>query len=162
VRAVVLTDTHIRDGGPTRLPSRAWDELQSADVILHAGDITGPAFLARLQGVAPVHAVLGNNDHELAHVLPAAVQIDLAGVALAIVHDGGPRIGREARLNRRFPAADVVVFGHSHIPWNASGCGGQLLFNPGSPTQRRGQPAHTIGVLELDAGAVRAEILIVD
>jgi putative phosphoesterase len=162
VKAVVLADTHLRDGAPARLPGRAWDELESADVILHAGDITGPAFLGRLRTLAPIYAVLGNNDGALTGILPDTIEVDLAGIAVAIVHDSGPRLGREARLRRRFPAADVVVFGHSHIPWNQSGVGGQLLFNPGSPTQRRRQPSHTIGVLELDDRIARAEILVVD
>jgi putative phosphoesterase len=162
VKAIVLADTHLRDSAPARLPGRAWAELDSADVILHAGDITGPAFLARLRRLAPVYAVLGNNDGGLIGTLPGTIEVDLAGVAVAIVHDSGPRLGREARLRRRFPAADVVVFGHSHIPWNQSGVDGQLLFNPGSPTQRRAQPNHTIGVLELDHGIARAEIVIVD
>ena len=162
MRAVVLADTHLRDSAPARLPRRAWDELDSADVILHAGDITGPAFLARLRTLAPVYAVLGNNDGGLTGTLPDAIEVDLGGVAVAVVHDSGPRLGREARLRRRFPAAEVVVFGHSHIPWNQPGVDGQLLFNPGSPTQRRRQPHHTIGVLELDNGIARAEIVIVD
>jgi uncharacterized protein len=162
MKAVVLADTHVPDGNRSRLPPRAWAELSSADVILHAGDVTGPAFLAQLRSLAPVYAVLGNNDAALSGVLPGTVEVDLAGVAIAMIHDSGSRAGREGRLHRRFPAADVVVFGHSHIPWNARGVDGQLLFNPGSATQRRRQPAHTIGVLELDGGIVRADVVIVD
>jgi hypothetical protein len=161
-KAVVLADTHVPDGGLSRLPARAWAELSSADVILHAGDVTGPAFLAQLRELAPVYAVLGNNDAALTGVLRETVEIDLDGVAIAMVHDSGPRTGREARLRRRFPAARVVVFGHSHIPRNAAGLDGQLLFNPGSPTQRRREPAHTIGVLDIDGSTVRAEIVVVD
>jgi putative phosphoesterase len=161
MRAVVLADTHVRDGGSTRLPAQAWDELAAADVILHAGDVVGPAFLAALQQLAPVHAVRGNNDGALPF-LPDSLELDLAGVAVALVHDSGPRTGREARLKRRFPYAGVVVFGHSHIPWNAPGIGGQLLFNPGSPTKRRRQPMPTIGRLDLEAGEARAEILALD
>jgi putative phosphoesterase len=157
MKVVVLADTHVRDGGATRLPARAWTELASADAILHAGDVVGPRFLAELRTLAPVYAVLGNNDAELAGVLAETVEVHLGGVAVAIVHDSGPRPGREARLHRRFPDADIVVFGHSHIPWNGPG-----VFNPGSATQRRRQPAHTIGVLQLDGGAVRAEIVPVD
>jgi putative phosphoesterase len=106
--------------------------------------------------------VLGNNDTALVRVLAEAVELDLEGVRVAILHDGGPRAGREARLHRRFPSADVVVFGHSHIPWNAVGLAGQLLFNPGSPTQRRGQPHPTFGLFEIDAGRVSAEIVRAD
>jgi putative phosphoesterase len=162
VKAVVLADTHVHDGATTRLPARAWQELASADLILHAGDVVGPAFLAELGALAPVHAVLGNNDAALAGMLSETLELNLAGVSVAVVHDSGPRPGREGRLHRRFPDADVVVFGHSHIPWNAPGAGGQLLFNPGSATQRRRQPTGTIGVLHLDAGSVRAEIVAVE
>ncbi len=161
-QVVVLADTHIRRGGKRRLPDTAYPFLERADVILHAGDVTGPALLDQLRAVAPVHAVLGNNDAALTGLLPETVELELDGVTLAMVHDSGPRAGREARLHRRFPTADVVVFGHSHIPWNAPGVDGQLLFNPGSPTQRRRQPHRTLGVLHLDGGAVDAEIVVVD
>lgn len=162
MRAVVLADTHVRDGGSSRLTERAWDQIRGADVILHAGDVTGPALLDELRAVAPVHAVLGNNDVALAGVLPETVELELEGVVVGMVHDSGPRAGREARLHRCFPTADVVVFGHSHIPWNAPGIDGQLLFNPGSPTQRRRQPHRTLGVLRIDGGAVAADIVVVD
>jgi uncharacterized protein len=162
VKIVVLADTHIRDGATTRLPERAWQEVRTADVILHAGDVTGPAFLGALRAVAPVHAVLGNNDVELAAALPETVELELGGVRLAMLHDSGARRGREARLRRRFPEADLVVFGHSHIPWNAPGVDGQILFNPGSATQRRRQPHRTIGVLRLGRGTRRAELVAVD
>ena len=91
MRVVVLADTHLRDGGPTRLSSAAWTELHAADVILHAGDVVGPAFLEELRALAPVHAVLGNNDTELAGRLPEVVELHLGGVAVAMVHDSGPR-----------------------------------------------------------------------
>jgi putative phosphoesterase len=155
---VVLADTHIRDGASTRLPDAVWEAIEQADVVLHAGDVVGAAFLDSLRAVAPVHVVLGNNDTALIGVLPATVELDLAGVQVAMVHDSGPRAGRDARLRRRFPTADVVVFGHSHIPHNERGVDGQLLFNPGSPTQRRRQPHRTFGILELDRGRVDAEI----
>jgi putative phosphoesterase len=161
MRAVVLADTHVSDGRATRLPARAWDELRAADVILHAGDVTGAELLAQLRALAPLHVVRGNNDRALTD-LPETCELELGGVTVALVHDSGARKGREARLQRRFPDADVVVFGHSHIPWNAPGVDGQLLFNPGSPTQRRRQPSRTLGVLDLDAGSVRAEIVTLD
>ena len=162
MRAVVLADTHIRDNGSTSLPERVWQEVRGADVVLHAGDVVGASFLDELRAAAPLHVVLGNNDTALVRVLAEAVELDLEGVRVAILHDGGPRAGREARLHRRFPSADVVVFGHSHIPWNAAGLAGQLLFNPGSPTQRRGQPHPTFGLFEIDAGRVNAEIVRAD
>lgn len=160
MNVVVVADTHVRDTGSTRLGDQAWDRLRSADVILHAGDVVEAGLLARLRELAPVHAVLGNNDGALAGVLPEMLSVDLGGVPVAMIHDSGPRAGRERRLHRRFPAAAVVVFGHSHIPWNAPGVDGQLLFNPGSATQRRAQPQRTLGILELDAGhVVRHEIV---
>lgn len=155
LRVVVVADTHLRRTWPNRrLPAAAEAELARADVILHAGDVTQAEHLAAMAEHAPVHAVLGNNDPELVGVLPETLEIELAGVRIGMVHDSGPARGRARRLRARFPAADVVVFGHSHIPWNAPGEDGQLLFNPGSPTERRRQPSRTIGVLELDAGRV--------
>jgi len=163
MRAVVLADTHIRDVGALRLPDAAWDLVRDADVVLHAGDVVEAGFLAELRAVVPVHAVLGNNDDALRGALPESLELELDGVRVAMIHDTGARAGREGRVHRRFPDADVVVFGHSHIPWNAEGLDGQLLFNPGSATQRRSQPHRTAGVLELGAGRVRAaEIVVVD
>ena len=162
VRAVVLSDTHLRPGGRRRLPDAVYRGLETADVVLHAGDIVTADLLHELSGWAPVHAVLGNNDLDpaLAALPETRVEI-LDGVRVGMVHDSGPRTGRAGRLHRLFPDADVVVFGHSHIPWNEAGVGGQLLFNPGSPTERRAQPDHTYGVLELDTGrVVRADILV--
>jgi uncharacterized protein len=154
MRAVVLADTHVRDAGSTRLGAEAWEHVRSADVILHAGDVVEAGFLEELRAVAPVHAVLGNNDGALRGLLPETRVLDLEGVTVAMVHDSGARAGRAGRLRRRFPAADVVVFGHSHVPWNEPGIDGQLLFNPGSATQRRTQPRRTLGVLELAGGKV--------
>ena len=162
-RVVVLSDTHLRSGGKRRLPDGAYRALDDAEVILHAGDIVTADLLHELSGFAPTHAVLGNNDLDptLAHLPEARLEI-IGGVRVAMVHDSGPRSGREARMRRRFPEAHVVVFGHSHIPWNGPGLDGQLLFNPGSPTERRAQPRHTLGVLDLDAGqVVRSEIVVV-
>lgn len=165
LRVVVVADTHLRRSWPNRvLPDGAVSVLRTADVVLHAGDITQPEHLELIEGLAgaPVHAVLGNNDPELAGVLPETLELELAGVQVAVIHDSGPTRGRERRLHERFPGADVVVFGHSHVPWNAPGIGGQLLFNPGSPTERRQQPHRTIGVLELaDGEVVHASIEVV-
>lgn len=159
-RAVVLSDTHIRRGSQRRLPDAAYAALDRADVILHAGDVLIGELLDELRGFAPVHAVLGNNDHELVGQLPESIVADIDGVEVAMIHDSGPRAGRAGRMRRRFPSAAVVVFGHSHLPCNEVGVDGQLLFNPGSPTERRMAPTRTIGVLELRRGRVRrAEIV---
>ena len=163
VHAVVLADTHIGFRGARRLPDRVYEALTSADVVLHAGDVLVSAVLDELAGFAPVHAVLGNNDRDLFGVLPETVEVELGGVRVGMIHDSGPRTGREARLRRRFPDADVVVFGHSHIPWDAEGLDGQRLLHPGSPTERRRQPHKTMATMDLADGRVLAtRIVVVD
>jgi putative phosphoesterase len=153
IRLLVLADTHLRhDLGP--LPVEVWDHLEACDAVLHAGDVVTADLLHALGTRRPVHAVLGNNDAALVGALPERLELDLAGVRVAMVHDSGPRAGRERRLRRWFPSADVVVFGHSHEPVDAAGEDGQRLFNPGSAVQRRRQPRRTIGRLDLLDGAV--------
>jgi putative phosphoesterase len=154
MRVVVVADTHMRRDWQRTLPDAAIDWLASADVILHAGDVIHGFVLDELAAYAPVHSVLGNNDHELTGQLPETLELELAGVRIGMIHDSGPARGRAARLHDRFPDRDVVVFGHSHIPCNDPGVDGQLLFNPGSPTERRRQPHRTIGVLALADGHV--------
>lgn len=160
---LVLADTHLRRDWPNRtLPPRVHELLAEADVVLHAGDVLEPEHLDDLRRHAPLHVVRGNNDREL-HDVPEQLVVELAGVRIGMVHDSGPTRGRAERLRRRFPDADVVVFGHSHVPWNQEGVGGQLLFNPGSPTERRRQPHRTVGWLDLADGRVRtAALLVVD
>lgn len=162
MRLVVVSDTHVRDTGTRRLPETAWRELRSADVILHAGDVVEPGLLRALEEVAPVHAVLGNNDDALRGALPETIERAFDGVRVAMIHDSGPRAAREGRMKRRFPDADLVVFGHSHIPWNEAGLDGQWLLNPGSPTERRGQPHRTLAVVDTDAGTFTSRIVVVD
>ncbi|HEX2701050.1 MAG TPA: metallophosphoesterase family protein [Acidimicrobiales bacterium] len=152
---VVLADTHLRPGGAARLPDSVHRALDRADVVLHAGDIVTADLLHELSSWAPVHAVLGNNDHDpaLAHLPVRRIEV-LDGVRVAMVHDSGPRAGRAGRVRRWFPDAAVVIFGHSHVPANETGVDGQLLFNPGSPTQKRAQPDPTFGVLTLHDGRI--------
>ncbi|MCU1353281.1 MAG: Phosphoesterase [Acidimicrobiales bacterium] len=154
VRVVVLADTHVGLRSARRLPDAAYAHLAEADVVLHAGDLVSPDLLDELAGFAPVHAVLGNNDHELVGALPEALELDLGGVPVAMVHDSGPSKGRPARLRRRFPAADIVVFGHSHLPCDELGQDGQRLFNPGSATWKRMAPGHTLGRFDLADGRI--------
>jgi hypothetical protein len=161
MRVVVLADTHLTPRSPRGLPGACTALLAEADAVIHAGDIVTRHLLDELAGYGPVHAVLGNNDRELVGQLPEVLELDLGGVRVAVVHDSGPAKGRPARLRRRFPDAQVVVFGHSHIPVLAEGEGGQLLCNPGSPTQRRRQPHHTVAALDLDGGAIRSAELVV-
>ncbi len=153
---VVLADTHIRRGTARRLSDAVYAHLDRADLILHAGDVVVDDVLAELGGFATVHAVLGNNDVELVGLLPETRVFDVDGVRIGMIHDSGPSTGRAGRMRRRFPDADVVVFGHSHIPADTEGLDGQVLFNPGSPTERRAQPHRTLGTLDLDGGRVVA------
>lgn len=162
VRVLVLADTHLR-ADLSALPAEVWDRLESCDVVLHAGDVLTPDLLVALRACRPVHAVLGNNDHDLVGELPDRLELDLAGVRVAMVHDSGARAGRERRMRRWFPDADLVVFGHSHEPVDAEGVDGQRLFNPGSAVQRRRQPQRTFGLVELAGGRIdRHEIVAIE
>lgn len=154
MRAIVLSDTHLRDDGTRRLPAPVLDALAGADVVLHGGDVVERRLLEELAAHAPVHAVLGNNDVTLRGTLPERKVVVLDGVRVGLVHDSGPTKGRAARVRRMFPDCDIVVFGHSHAPVDEQGIDGQRLFNPGSPTQRRRQPSPSFGVLELGGGRV--------
>lgn len=154
VNVVVLADTHIPDGSGRALDDRVLAAVADADVVLHAGDVTGADLLDRLRELAPVQAVLGNNDVGLRASLPEELELELEGVVVALVHDAGPARGRPGRLARRFPKADLVVFGHSHMPEDVVCAGGPRLFNPGSPTQRRRAPSRTFGLLCVRDGRI--------
>ena len=153
MRVVVLSDTHVRRGGRKVLPRAAVDHLRTAEAILHAGDVLEGWFLDDLAEIAPVHAVLGNNDIGLD--LPERRELVLGGVRIGMVHDSGNRIGREARLARWFPGCQLVVFGHSHAPVDTGGHG-QRLLNPGSPTDKRAQPHHTLALLDVEDGTIQS------
>lgn len=160
MRVAVVSDTHAPRFWKS-MPAAVADHLRDVDVILHAGDVCTPGVLDELAAFAPVHVVLGNNDgpEVAAWGAPQTLELVLAGVRVAMLHDSGPKQGRAGRLRRRFPDADLVVFGHSHIPWDTEH-DGQRLFNPGSPTDKRRQPHGTIGLLAIDAGHLTsAEII---
>ncbi|MBM3683157.1 MAG: metallophosphoesterase family protein [Actinobacteria bacterium] len=158
VRALVVSDTHLRSGAD--LPVALLPLLGLADVVLHAGDITAAGVLDRFAEFAPVHAVLGNNDAPYLGLLPERRSVDLDGVAVGMVHDSGPVAGRAVRLRRWFPAADVVLFGHSHLPVVERVDGAPVLVNPGSPTQRRRAPTHTVAWLSCaEAKVIGTEIV---
>lgn len=160
MRVLVVSDTHLTAATLDRMPGAVWTLAERADMVLHAGDVTDAAVLDALRERAPVHAVLGNNDHRLHGALPEVWEARLAGIDVAMVHDSGARAGRERRMARRFPGADLVVFGHSHDPLIEAGVDGQLLLNPGSPVHRRRQPVHTVAWLELAGDCIeRAEIV---
>ena len=154
--AVVLADTHI----PRRahaLPGGLVLHLEKADLILHAGDLIVPSVLDDRASYAPVHAVKGNMDPP-GVALPETLEFDFGGVKIAMIHDSGRKEGRRKRLQKRFPEARVVVFGHSHVSILEDE-DGLLLLNPGSPTDKRWQPQHTFALLHAEEGNVRAEIL---
>ncbi|MFF5265507.1 metallophosphoesterase family protein [Actinomadura viridis] len=160
MNVVVLSDTH----APRRwrsCPPAVAAHLRKADLILHAGDVCTAGVLDELTGYAPVRAVLGNNDGPdvAAWGAPERLELDLDGLTVAMVHDSGLAQGRIARMRRWFPAANLVVFGHSHIPLDDSD-GDLRIFNPGSPTDRRRQPRGTLGLLDIrDGRLIDAEIV---
>ncbi|MDA0566318.1 metallophosphoesterase [Streptomonospora sp. S1-112] len=144
MRLLIISDTHI----PRRarvLPDQVLAEVDRADVVVHAGDWCDLGSLTDLQARARrLIGVYGNNDGpDLRARLPEVARAELEGVRLAVVHETGPSAGREKRMAARFGDADVLVFGHSHIPWDTTAPTGLRLLNPGSPTDRRRQPHHT-------------------
>jgi putative phosphoesterase len=157
VLLAVIADTHMPRGA-RRLPDACVERLRTADAILHAGDFVALEVLEALEALGPpVHGVYGNVDSvELCTRLPAQASIEAEGVRIGMVHDAGPAQGRLARMRARFPDADAVVFGHSHIPLHEEHDGFQI-FNPGSPTDRRRQPAHTMGLASVTKGTIRFE-----
>jgi putative phosphoesterase len=140
-RLLLIADTHV----PKRardLPDELWGQVERADVVIHAGDWVDVALLDQLENRARrLVGVHGNNDHGvLRDRLPEVARAQLGGVSFGVVHETGPAKGREERCAAAFPDVDVLVFGHSHIPWDTTAPGGLRLLNPGSPTDRRRQP----------------------
>jgi putative phosphoesterase len=153
MRLLLLADTHV----PARardLPAEVWDQVDRADLVIHAGDWVDVALLDRLESrAAGLLGVVGNNDGaDLRARLPEVGRATLNGVRVAVVHETGSRTGREQRADATFPDTDVLVFGHSHIPWDSVTSGGLRLLNPGSPTDRRSQPACTYLTATAHAG----------
>jgi putative phosphoesterase len=154
MRIAVLSDTHSPrywKGCPPAVAA----VLEGVDLILHAGDVCLVETLEELSAFAPVQAVGGNNDGPdvTAWGAPEELETEIAGLRVAMLHDSGPATGRGSRLKRRFPGADLVVFGHSHIPWDAFH-EGQRAFNPGSPTDKRRQQHGTMGELVIENGVL--------
>jgi putative phosphoesterase len=154
VRLAILSDTHLSD--PARLPPACLEAVREADLAIHAGDISTAPVLAEISRAARrLHAVHGNVDApDLVRGLPAEMTLTVEGVRIGVIHDAGPARGRLERLRRRFPGAAAVVFGHSHMPLLEED-GGFQIFNPGSPTQRRRAPRHTLGTAIVEGGGVR-------
>ena len=154
LKVLVLSDTH----APRRwkgVPGTLVEPLRRCDLILHAGDVCVPSVLDELAAFAPVHAVLGNNDGDevAAWGAPLERELDLEGVRVAMIHIAGPKQGRGRRMGAQFPDADIVVFGHSHMPVDVVE-DGTHLFNPGSPTDPRREPLGSYGWLELGDGEI--------
>jgi putative phosphoesterase len=159
VRVAVIADTHMPRGG-RRLPDACVERLRAADLILHAGDLVAASVLEQLEALGPpVHAVYGNMDEAaLRERLPAAAVVDAGGLRIAMTHDAGPRAGREERLVQRFPDCAAVVYAHTHEPQVAR-AGQTWILNPGSPTERRRAPSHTMLVLEVAESRIRPELI---
>jgi len=159
VEIAIISDTHM-PRGDRRLPAACVQRLRAADLILHAGDLIAPSVLRELQSLGPVIAVHGNVDGaDVRQALPAVQLVRAGAVRIAMTHDAGPVGGRAARMRARFPTADAVVFGHSHLPLHELSADGFQLFNPGSPTERRRAPAHTMGIARVDGGALSFELV---
>jgi len=153
----VIADTHMPKGS-RRLPERCVELVAAAEAVIHAGDFLAASALEELQALCPVvHAVHGNVDEEeLRRSLPAELEIELGSWTLAITHDAGHAQGRLTRLRLRFPNADAVVFGHSHLPLHEQE-GGFQIFNPGSPTERRRAPRPSMGLLDCGKASLAFE-----
>ena len=156
LKLLLLADTHV----PKRardLPAEVWAAVDEADVVLHAGDWVDVALLDALEGRARrLVGVAGNNDGPpLRARLPLVARTELAGVRFAVVHETGDAARREARCSAEYVDVDVLVFGHSHIPWDTTTATGLRLLNPGSPTDRRRQPACTYMTAQVEAGELR-------
>ena len=154
MRLVLISDTHLPHRGRD-LPEPVWAAAESADAVIHAGDWVNIELLDTLEArSARLIGCWGNNDGpELRSRLPERADVTLAGIRFTVVHETGAATGREARMAARYPETDVLVFGHSHIPWDTSAAGGLRLLNPGSPTDRRRQPFCSFMTAEVD-GAI--------
>ena len=158
----IIADTHL-PRGKRRLPPNCVERLMEAGLIIHAGDFVTLAVLNELRSYGEVVGIHGNvDDQEVRAALPQTTAFNLDGATIAVIHDAGPRIGRLARLRRRFAEADAVIFGHSHIPLHEQAEDGFQIFNPGSPTERRRAPHHTMGMARVLGGSIDFELLNLD
>jgi putative phosphoesterase len=160
VRLLLLADTHV----PRRardLPVQVWDEVEQADLVVHAGDWVDVALLDALEArAARLLACWGNNDGpELRARLPEVARLEVEELRLGVVHETGAAAGRERRADAMHPDVDVLLFGHSHIPWDTTTPRGMRLLNPGSPTDRRRQPHCTYLTADVTGGALSHVVL---
>lgn len=160
MHVAIISDTHM-PRGERRLPPACLERLVAADLIVHAGDLCSLSVLRELETLGKVVAVRGNvDDRQLQRLLPEVALLPLPdGPEVVVVHDVGPSRGRLARLRARFPGADAVIFGHSHLPLHERGGDGFQIFNPGSPTERRRAPVHTMGIATVAGGQIEFELV---
>ncbi|MFF1820633.1 metallophosphoesterase family protein [Kribbella sp. NPDC058245] len=156
MRLVLISDTHLPVRAK-RLPDAVWEAIDSADVVIHAGDWVNVALLDELEArAARLIGCWGNNDGpELRARLPEVARVTLDGLSVAVVHETGTAKGREERCEKAYPGVELLVFGHSHIPWDTTSPGGLRLLNPGSPTDRRRQPYCTFQTAVVTAGRLK-------
>lgn len=161
VSLVLLADTHLPKRAKA-LPDALWRDVEAADVVIHAGDwVDEPALEALEARSRRLIGVFGNNDGPgLRARLPEVARADIEGIRFAVIHETGAAQGREKRMDALFPDVDVLVFGHSHIPWDTVTPSGMRLLNPGSPTDRRRQPVCTYMTAVADAGTLREVVLV--
>jgi putative phosphoesterase len=159
VLIAVIADTHLPRGS-RRLPAACAERLRAADLVLHAGDLTSAAFLEELRALGPpVLAVYGNMDEPaLREALPKELVVEAEEARIGMVHIPGPAVGREARLSARFPECDAVVYGHTHIP-QVELVDGRWILNPGSPTERRRAPTHTLIELHVTGKVLQPRLI---
>ena len=163
LRLLLLADTHVPKRAKA-LPDQVWSAVDTADVVFHAGDWVTSDLLDQMEGRARrLVGVYGNNDGaDLRLRLPEIARLELDGIRFAMIHETGAAAGREARCQAKFPDADVLVFGHSHIPWDSTAPSGLRLLNPGSPTDRRRQPQRTYMRAVVESGKLdRVELVAV-
>lgn len=160
---LLLADTHI-PARARRLPTAVLEAIEAADVVVHAGDWVDAATLDLVESRSSrFHGVYGNNDGpDLRRRLPEVARFTVDGLRFAVIHETGPAARREERMDELFPDTDVLVFGHSHIPWDTETRAGMRLLNPGSPTDRRRQPACTMMTARAHAGVLEVSLVPVD
>jgi uncharacterized protein len=157
MRIAIISDTHMA-GGRRGLPNACVDAIRPADLLIHAGDVMSMDALLEIEAIGPPLVAVGGNMDPPDLALPATATVDTPAGAIAVVHDAGPAAGRIGRLRERFPDAAAVVFGHSHMPLHEQ-AGDFQIFNPGSPTDRRRAPAHSMGLATVDRGSISFELV---
>jgi hypothetical protein len=162
MQIAIISDTHL-PRGLRRIPDACVERLAAADLVIHAGDFTRISVLRELQSYCQLIAVHGNVDeYEVRTALPETTRVQAGGATIAVIHDAGPSHRRLDRLRRELPDADAVVFGHSHQPLHQAAPDGFQIFNPGSPTERRRAPRHTMGMAAVEGGRLTFELLELD